>query len=150
MRRAALLSGIAAGVLAGCGGGPAATLASADFTGTPWAVTLTTRIDCGLGQTGETSTSGQVGFVPSSEEDEIVALSQAGCTLRLHVTGNTAVLVNGPVVCGTTSNGQAFEYSYGSYTATILEGGALTLSAVETENFGGTLCRLEISGTGSR
>jgi hypothetical protein len=79
-----------------------------------------------------------------------VTISEAGCTLELRVEDHTAALVNGPVVCGTTANGQAFEYSYGSYTATIGAGNSLTLTAAETENFGGTLCRLSISGSGTR
>jgi hypothetical protein len=150
MLRATLLLGMTAGALASCGRGPAPADEPVDFTGAPWTVTLTTRIDCGAGQTGQIASTGQVGFIPASRADEIVTISEAGCTLELRVTGNTAVLVNGPVACGTSSNGQAFEYSYGSYTATIVDGANLTLAALETENFGGTLCRLEISGTGTR
>ena len=150
MSRAILLLGMTAGALAACGREPAPGDTPVDFTGAPWTVTLTTRIDCGAGQTGQISSTGQVGFIPASRSDEIVTISEAGCTLELRVTGNTAALVNGPVACRTSSNGQPFEYSYGSYTITSVDGASLTLSAAETEDFGGTLCRLAITGSGTR
>jgi hypothetical protein len=148
MRRVTVLEGLAAAVLAGCGG--PAGIEPSDFTGLPWSVTLTTRVDCGNGETGQVSTTGQVSFTASAAPGEIETTSQAGCAFRLHVDGSTAALANSPVVCSTTSNGQAFEFSFASYTATTADGHHLTIAAGETEDFGGTRCQLAISGTGTR
>jgi hypothetical protein len=148
MQRASLL-GVAA-LLASCGGPATQAITQSDFTGAPWDVTLTTSVDCGGGQLGSTSSSGKVGFVALPAPDEIQASSQAGCNFKLNLAGATASLVNAPVVCSATSSGQAYQYSFSSYTATTSDGHNLTISAAATENFAGAVCRFTITGNGHR
>jgi hypothetical protein len=149
---------LVAAALGGCGssnnhGG------QSNFTGTIWTGTETTTTLCGSDGLTTSFNAWTVAF--AAQGSGIAFASAAGCTFDFSVSGDTATLSNGPVVCSNTSSAAAGtgppvsteggegpvapeqlpeEASFMTYTVTSTDGRHLTAIANGTVMQGGTTC----------
>jgi hypothetical protein len=147
------LIGIILALAAGCGGsdtgGDGSTKNLANFQGSTWSGTTTTTLTCpgSPAQTGNTGFT--VAFSPGTGAD-LQYTSQAGCTYKFNVSGNTASLSNAPVTCSTIAGGTTINLAWTSYSVTTSDGHNLTFTAAGTASDSTQTCNFSMSGSATR
>jgi hypothetical protein len=130
-------------LLASCGSGSGALTR---LTGVAWQLTSTDSQNCGGSVIANTQTNS---MVLAAGGPGLEYTSPAGCFFQFSVSGNTATLANGPVVCSTTlSNGSAVVFTWTTYTLAISANGSeLTVQSTGTASLGGATCSETTTGT---
>ena len=149
MKRALLGMGFA--LAASCGGsdnsGGAKNLNN--FQGGAWNGSISTTVNCPGSAPQTTPSSFAVAFSPGNGAD-LQYTSQAGCTFKFNVSGNTASLSNAPVSCSAASGGTTLTLSWSSYNVTTSDGHALNLTSAGNASDGAQTCSFTITGSATR
>jgi len=139
-----------AGTDAGTDGGTdGGTKNLANFLGAAWNATQTTTVSCPGQQPQSSTDSVSIAFSPGNGAD-LQYTSQAGCTYKFNVSGNTASLSNPPVTCSTTFGTVTITLTWTSYTASTSDGHNLTLMSAGTASASGQTCPFSITGSATR
>jgi hypothetical protein len=152
MKRAWL--GLALGLAASCGGSDSSSSSGTknlgNFLGaTTWSGSTNTTVSCPGSPAQSSTNSFAVAFSAGSGAD-LQYTSQANCTFKFNVSGNTGSLSNGPVTCSATSSGITINFSWTSYTATTSDGHNLTVNSAGTASASGQTCPFTITGSATR
>ena len=141
-------------VVAGCS---SSSTPDGPFTGRPWVGTTTVNVACddadagdaGAGQSATTTGPSSLSF---GDEGSGIGYVADGCTFEFIVSGDTATLSNGPVMCNIGGgSGTSIEATVTEYTLTRSgDGHELTTSARGTAMLDGMTCDVTITAAASR
>ena len=137
---------VALGMCAGCWGADLG-----NFTGQSWHGPLSTAGICNDGSGSHGRNYLQTWTFEPAGGNSIEYAKDTGCVFRFNVSGNTAILSNGPVVCsGEMSTGAAGKLTYTRYTATTNDGHHLSVQMTIKGRSGDLICAMSGNGSGTR
>ena len=133
----------------GSGNGDAGQPPAVDHFLGAWLITTITTLSCS-GQLGQPKVSSGPMIFSAGSDADLQATTPFGCLFKFRVSGFKATLVNGPVSCSSTLEGEPIDYAFSSSTAISSDGHQLENASSGTATSGGAKCTFTIAGIAVR